>query len=114
MIEELEVSQDVVAQARAVLAQRIEGIYVDRKQIDLAWEWATDPADPHDEKCLMCIQDALAMVGIVRCEGCGGSGKVVVPLGYPNQQESDTCPDCAKFTGHGWVLKGEGDGMDND
>lgn len=98
MIEELEVSQDVVAQARAVLAQRIEGIYVDRKQIDAAWMLVLDTGE--DGRINSGAEQALNRLGIERCpkapDGCGGTGLLL----------GDTCHDCY---GHGWKIGGSDD-----
>ena len=51
---------------------------------------------------------ALNKLGIFRCEGCGGSGKMAVAVPtqqYPDSEVEGLCPDC---NGHGWVIGDRG------
>jgi hypothetical protein len=42
------------------------------------------------------------LLHIFRCERCDGEGEII-----PVHKSGFKCPDCAKFTGHGWVIGGD-------
>jgi hypothetical protein len=72
------------------------------EQIDAAWTAAFNLEGQADKCCQMEMERAFRQLGIVRCERCGGEN----PTEY--YEEGDRkCPDCAKYTGHGWVMGGE-------
>jgi hypothetical protein len=70
------------------------------EQIDAAVEWA--------EACRVRTPNstpwtALNKLGIKRCK-CNGA---LVPCERCTPTHYEECPDCAKFTGHGWMIGGE-------
>ena len=69
-------------------------IIVYPKQIDAALNLKSGPA-----------LATLAIFKIVRCEGCGGSGRVLATyaLSVETGVKDHKCPDCAKWGSHGWV-----------
>ena len=75
------------------------GVHITDEMIDAAVEWANKAELSHSAKATMWLM--LSEFHIFRCEGCGGSG-VVLPDIF-NRDYSHDCPDCAKFTGKGWV-----------
>jgi hypothetical protein len=71
----------------------------DDEMIDAAWAFATDPGEPQEEKCLMCICDALERLGIFRCGRCDRSPGKQYEWGKGDEQQP-----CANCNGHGWVI----------
>ena len=68
-------------------------------QIDAAWKWVPDVIVKQRG---MLVEPALAELGILRCEGCGGSGVAVVQAGPDiHEKMQDECPDC---NGKGWEI----------
>ena len=70
-----------------------EVVMLTRGQIDKAWADAWEKYKGTDSTAGF---SSLEKVGIVACEGCGGSG------GIPEGGNVRTCPSCH---GHGWVIK---------
>ena len=70
------------------------------EQIDAAWKQSGYYTRSHAEG----MKHALLLLGIVACEECGGRGSW-------NERTNNitviqrNCPTCAKFSGHGWVVK---------
>ena len=95
-IEELK--KHCLEQENAVFSWALERHITDA-QIYAAWAYV----GPAGERT--SAEDALEELGIVRCEGCRGSGR---EESYPNPNDDmpqdGPCPDC---DGHRWVIGGE-------
>jgi len=72
---------------------------ITRDQIDAAWIYVEGCENPGERDWMLLAFDKL---GIVRCEGCGGSGK---RESRSSSMKEDpmlwTCPACH---GHGWII----------
>jgi predicted nuclease with TOPRIM domain len=83
---------------------RSKGHHVTPKMIDAAVAFAENHKQEHHSHW-DSIWEALNYLHIFRCDHLKASqinGELVEP-----------CPDCAKFTGHGWIIRKEkDDGMD--
>ena len=75
-----------------------EGYIITDAQIDAAWRYMEDHSDVYVRGK---IEQALYRVGIVRCDGCHGDGRIAIDDVGGEYAEGD-CPDC---NGHGWVKK---------
>ena len=52
----------------------------------------------------------LMALNIFRCGKCDDEGKTYSRSGSMKEEPMEwTCPDCARFTGHGWVIGGDDD-----
>lgn len=92
-----DVSSDMMATARRALHDNKGPIYrITDEQIDAAWERIHKPG--FDPTSSAVILEGFKMLGIVRCEGCGGSGDVM-DVDHPDPYAIKTCPDC---NGRGW------------
>ena len=95
-IEELHEDNDALI---AQLSPKAGCFFTD-EQIDAAWKQSGYYTRSHAEG----MKHALLLLGIVACEECGGRGSW-------NERTNNitviqrNCPTCAKFSGHGWVVK---------
>jgi hypothetical protein len=72
---------------------------IDRAKIDAAWKRREDVRGKG-----FSLYIPASELGIVRCEGCGGSGW---QNEFNDKELKTLCPGCAKYTGHGWVMGGD-------
>jgi hypothetical protein len=74
-----------------------DGHHFTDEQIDAAWEKAAKEYSLGGSSYF----DALEMLGVFECGGCGGAGKTFSRTGSMKEEPMEwTCSDC---NGHGWV-----------
>ena len=95
-IEELEKALRI---AKVTLdAWDTEAITITPEMIDEAWKLLNHSDIP--ESCKSILYIVLERLHIFRCGGCSGRGKCAT---HHRGIDWRKCPDCAKFTGKGWV-----------
>ena len=76
---------------------------IQKKQIDEMWEYLSEIGS---RGVAEGYEQALFDLGFSRCEECGGSGKKESRSSSMREEPMLwTCPFCAKYTGHGWVIE---------
>lgn len=75
------------------------------KQIDAAWAAAFNLEGSADECCQMEMERVFRQLGIVRCEGCGGTGMLTRSCPIDKWPDSEVASDCHTCNGHRWVKK---------
>lgn len=92
-MEELEELEDLLSSGAAYIVVTVG-------QIDAAVEWANAPEAGGGEWA------ALNRFNIFQCNyrPFGGIRSI-----EPGEHLNERCPNCAPFTGHGWVIGGEGE-----